>query len=224
VGVWRDRQPALLVIGRSVRGRAILAQRQGPSDAPFALLVLGQMHGSEPRGRDVVRWIRTFDAPGLVQVWTISSMNPDGAALSRRTNARGVDLNRNFPRGWVHRWSRPWFFPGRAPASEPETRAVMAFLDHLRPDLVVSLHQAFNAIDTRSGKTAVWSRRLAAALGLPTRSVPCGTGPCTGTLTGWFNARAPGVALTVELPRAVPAALARSYARAILAVGARLAD
>ena len=27
-------------------------------------------------------------------------MNPDGAAADRRTNAHGVDLNRNFPRYW----------------------------------------------------------------------------------------------------------------------------
>ncbi|HET7900334.1 MAG TPA: DUF2817 domain-containing protein [Candidatus Nanopelagicales bacterium] len=220
---WRAAAPSSLVIGRSVLGRAIVAMRQGPADAPYVLLVLGQMHGSEPRGRAVVAWVRRLAPPSQVQVWTISTMNPDGAAAGRRTNARGVDLNRNFPRGWVYRWTQPFFYPGRAPASEPETRAVMAFLDRLRPGLVVSLHQAFNSIDVGSGKTVVWAARLAGALHLPQRSVPCGTGPCTGTMTQWFNAGHPGVGVTVELPRTVTSSMALAYARGILAVGARLA-
>lgn len=220
---WRASAPATVVVGRSARGRAIVATRQGRADAPYVLLVLGQMHGSEPRGRAVVDQVRRLAPPAQVQVWTISTMNPDGAAAGSRTNARGVDLNRNFPRGWVYRWTRPWFYPGRAPASEPETRAVMAFLDRLRPGLVVSLHQAFNSIDVGSGKSVLWAARLAAALGLPQRSVPCGTGPCTGTLTQWFNAGHPGVAITVELPRTVTTSRALAYARGILRVGARLA-
>ncbi len=220
---WRATAPATVLVGRSVRGRAIVATRQGRADAPFVLLVLGQMHGSEPRGRAVVAAVRALAPPAQVQVWTISTMNPDGAAAGSRTNARGVDLNRNFPLGWVHRWSKPWFFPGRAPASEPETVAMMAFLDRLRPGLVVSLHQAFNSIDVGSGKTVVWAARLAAALHLPQRSVPCGTGPCTGTMGQWFNAGHPGVSVTVELPRTVSSTQALAYARGILRVGARLA-
>jgi hypothetical protein len=220
---WRAAAPATVVVGRSVKGRAIVATRQGRADAPYVLLVLGQMHGSEPRGRDVVAWVRRLAPPSQVQVWTITTMNPDGAAAASRTNARGVDLNRNFPRGWVYRWTRPWFYPGRSAASEPETRAMMTFLDRLRPGLVVSLHQAFTSIDAGSGKTAVWAARLAAAMRLPSRSVPCGTGPCTGTMTQWFNAGHPGSAVTVELPSSVPSSRALFYARAILAVGARLA-
>ena len=220
---WRAAAPATVVVGRSVRGRLIVATRQGRADAPYVLLVLGQMHGSEPRGRAVVAAVGGLAPPAQVQVWTISTMNPDGAAAGSRTNARGVDLNRNFPRGWVYRWTRPWFYPGRAPASEPETVAMMAFLDRLRPGLVVSLHQAFNSIDVGSGKTVVWAARLAAALHLPQRSVPCGTGPCTGTMGQWFNAGHPGVSVTVELPRTVTSAQALAYARGILRVGARLA-
>ncbi|MFN8159128.1 MAG: DUF2817 domain-containing protein [Candidatus Nanopelagicales bacterium] len=220
---WRASAPATVVVGASVRGRAIVATRQGRADAPYVLLVLGQMHGSEPRGRAVVAAIRRLAPPSQVQVWTISTMNPDGSAAGSRTNARGVDLNRNFPRGWVYRWTKPWFYPGRSAASEPETRAMMGFLDRLRPGLVVSLHQAFNSIDVGSGKTVLWAARLAAAMRLPQRSVPCGTGPCTGTMTQWFNAGHPGVGVTVELPRTVTSAMALAYARGILRVGARLA-
>jgi len=221
---WRAQAPASLVIGRSVRGRVIVASRQGPAAAPYVLLVLGQMHGSEPRGRDVVAAVRRLAPPDQVQVWTITSVNPDGAARGTRTNAHGADLNRNFPYLWSPRYTdRTYFWPGPRPTSEPETRATMAFLDQLRPDLVVSLHQHFNAVDAGNGRTRVWALRLAAALHLRTVSVPCSTGPCTGTMTMWFNHGHPGTAVTVELPASVTAARAAAYARGILSVGALLA-
>ena len=219
---WRAAAPATMVIGRSVRGRAIVAHRTGRADAPYVLLVLGQMHGNEPRGRDVVRSLATLAPPAQLQVWTISTMNPDGAVARRRTNARRVDLNRNFPLRW-RRTPGPQrlYFAGHYAASEPETRAMMAFLDRLRPDLVVSLHQAFASVDVSNPRTSVWARQLARALRLRMRAVPC-AGPCTGTLTSWYNAFYAGIAITVELPSAVPPARARYDARAILLVARRL--
>jgi protein MpaA len=220
---WRAAAPATVVVGRSVLGRTIVATRQGPGTAPYVLLVLGQMHGSEPRGRDVVASVRRLAPPAQVQVWTITTMNPDGAARGRRTNARGVDLNRNFPVAWSGRTSnRTYFWPGPAPASEPEARAMMVFLDRVRPDLVVSLHQHFDAVDLSSGRIRTWSLRLAAALRLRARVVPCSTGPCTGTMTQWFNHEHLGAAVTVELPLAVSSALSAFYARGILRVAAAL--
>jgi predicted deacylase len=220
---WRATAPATLVVGRSVQGRAIVATRQGPATAAYVLLVLGQMHGTEPRGRDVVAAVRRLAPPSQVQVWTIVSMNPDGAARGTRSNAHGVDLNRNFPYLWSPTYTnRTYFWPGPSPASEPEVRAMMPFLDRLRPDLVVSLHQHFNAVDLGTGKAKVWSLRLASALHLRAVEVPCSTGPCHGTLTQWFNHVHPGVGVTVELPLTVTASMAAAYARGILRVGALL--
>lgn len=55
---WRASAPSLIAVGTSVRGRPFAARRQGPANAPYVVLVLGQMHGSEPRGRAVVRELR----------------------------------------------------------------------------------------------------------------------------------------------------------------------
>jgi predicted deacylase len=221
---WRGTAPATVLVGHSVLGRPILARRQGPADAPHVLLVLGQMHGSEPRGRDVVRDVTAMLPPAGVQVWTISTMNPDGAAAGRRTNAHGVDPNRNFPYAWSPRYSsRLYYYPGSAPATEPEVVALMGFLDQLRPDLIVSMHQHYNAVDLGgSAQTWPWARRLSTAMRLRATVVPCNIGTCTGTMTSWYNHNHPGVAITVELPLRVPAALATAYARAILRVGAAL--
>ena len=122
VRAWRAAAPVRLVVGSSVRGRQIVALRQGPADAPLVVLVLGQMHGSEPKGRAVVRALRRLAPPGRVQVWSIVTVNPDGAVRGTRRNSRKVDLNRNFPHRWRSVSTRSIYYPGRQPASEPESR------------------------------------------------------------------------------------------------------
>lgn len=218
---WRAQAPAAVLVGRSVQRRSIVARRTGPADASYVVLVIGQMHGSEPKGRDVVREVARLAPPAGVAVWTISTMNPDGARVGKRRNARGVDLNRNFPNRWRRAYTRAIYNPGRRAASEPETRAMMTFLDRLRPDLIVSLHQAFRSVDIGNPKTRVWSVRLARALGLPAVAVPC-RGPCAGTLAGWYNTGFAGYAVTVELPSRVSPSQARRFARSTLSVAAQL--
>ena len=219
---WRAAANARVQVGSSVRGRPIVARRQGPATAPYVVLLLGQMHGSEPGGRAVVRELRKLAPPAQVQVWSIDTMNPDGARLGTRRNARKVDLNRNFPHRWRPGYTQRLYFPGPRAGSEPETRAFMAFVDLLRPDLIVSLHQAFRSVDAGIPRARTWARRLAHAFRLPLVVVPC-RGPCAGTLIGWYNANYAGYAVTVELPSKVAPARARRFARATTHVAALLA-
>ena len=121
-------------------------------------------------------------------------VNPDGLARHTRRNAHGVDLNRNFPHDWVDLDGN--YESGPRPASEPETRAVMAFLREVRPRRVLSFHQPLNGVDTDT-KDSRFARRLARALRLPTTTLDCG-GLCHGTMTSWYNARFAGAALTIE--------------------------
>jgi predicted deacylase len=219
---WRAKAPAIVIVGRSVDGRLIVARRHGSATAPYVGLVLGQMHGSEQRGRAVVAALDAMAPPAQVQLWTISTMNPDGSAVGRRTNAHGVDLNRNWPYRWSPAYATRDFYPGKRPMTEPEVRAMLAFLNHLDPGLIVSFHQHFNAVDQGSGKALAWSQRLAKALTLRLLVVPCNTGPCYGTMTQWFNATHRGSAVTVELPARVTTSMARRYARGTLSVIATL--
>ena len=218
---WRHAAPATLTIGHSVAGRSMVARRQGLSDAPKVIVLIGQMHGDEPRGPDVVREVRRLAFPPTVQVWTISTMNPDGSAAHTRVNAHRVDLNRNFPFMWKANASSATYFPGSRAASEPETQTIMSFLNELRPDLVVSLHQAFRAIDLGPAKARPWIEILSARTHLPIKDVPC-NGICRGTMTGWYNATFVGAAMTVELPRNVSAKQAQIYARAVRSVAVAL--
>lgn len=189
------------VIGRSVGGRAIVAQRQGNPAATRVLVLLGQMHGEEwpgPRSVDVVRAIPTSSTASYA-IWTIRTMNPDGGAIGRRRNDHGVDLNRNFPAKF-HRMADS----GPRALSEPESAAIARFLTWVQPDLVVSLHGFSTAVDTTGGgQRAAWARRFSALSRItPAHAVPCG-GPCQGNMTDWYTAtsRVRGVAFTVEMPR-----------------------
>lgn len=183
------------VLGRSVEGRAIRAYRVGDPRARRTVVVLSAMHGNELAPRVIVRNLRDGARVSGVDLWLVPTYNPDGAADRVRQNARGVDLNRNFPVHW--RDLDGSYESGSGPSSEPETKAVKRFLNDVDPDRIVSFHQPLYGVDVR-GKAPRFGRRLADALRLPVRAFDCG-GVCHGTLTQWFNARHAGVAITVEL-------------------------
>jgi predicted deacylase len=162
------------------------------------MLVIGSMHGDERAGMRVVRRLRAAVLPAGVDLWTIRTMNPDGTAADRRTNADGVDLNRNFPRYWLRSGAGTTKWSGPRAASEPETRAMMRFLRRVHPRTVLSFHQPLHAVDSYRAKSMTLVRRLSRATGLPVRPLDCGDG-CHGTLTDWHNTTLPGRAVTVEL-------------------------
>ncbi|MCD7825849.1 MAG: hypothetical protein LUH14_07815 [Clostridiaceae bacterium] len=63
-----------------------------------------------------------------------------------KSNARGVDLNRNYSTGFGAKWAegrKPGReeYPGCAPASEEETKALMRLVAMLEPDGVVNYHE-----------------------------------------------------------------------------------
>lgn len=190
-----------VLVGRSVRGREIRAFYRGDPAATRVLLVLGQMHGDERAGRDTVRWIWRHLRPAAgTGIWLVPTMNPDGHARRTRKNARGVDLNRNWPTsGWTRTDRGSRYHGGPRPASEPETRAMMRFLASTRPTFIASIHQPLRGIG-RSSKGPSFQARLSRNLGLPRKWFGVGnpTGTVSPTLTGWYNARHPGVAITIE--------------------------
>lgn len=207
--------PSTVVIGRSWEGRQIVAVRQGNARATKVLLVLGQMHGNETRAPLVVDAVRRLKAktPSNVAIWTIRTMNPDGAAHGTRRNAHNVDLNRNFP----YLWSASVNYPAPRSVSEVETRALYNFLRFIRPDVVVSFHQPFGLIDGDSPKSRPWAYFLANYTGVPVGIAGC-SGPCYGTMTSWFNARFPGWAMTFEFDDYPSQALIDRTARTLVTV------
>src|SRR3954466_2334431 len=128
-----------MVFGHSVQGRPLEVTRVGEPDAPVRVLVVGDVHGNEPAGEAIVARLRRAPEDG-VALWLVRTANPDGRALGTRQNARGVDLNRNFPWRW-RPGARGTSFRGPKPGSEPETRALMRLVRRVRPQLAVYYHQ-----------------------------------------------------------------------------------
>jgi hypothetical protein len=211
-------------IGESVQGRPIYAYRLGEPAGPGVptVVLIGAMHGNEQQTRPALWAIKDGEPVVGAELWLLPTYNPDGIAAGSRRNAHGVDLNRNFPHGWVDLDGN--YESGPRPASEPETRAVMRFLARVRPDRILSFHQPLHGVDTDT-KDRAFAERVARILRLPRTTFDCG-GVCHGTMTGWFNARFPGSALTVELgPSPGTAWLRETFAPRILrAVGVEPGD
>ncbi|RMG93491.1 MAG: hypothetical protein D6705_18580 [Deltaproteobacteria bacterium] len=156
-----------IVLGATVEGRPLRAVRMGRSAAPAVLLVAG-IHGNELFGpRLAAAFVADLvsDAGRPLRddadVWVVPVANPDGYARTvrrrgrgplsaLRTNARGVDLNRNFPLPTGCR-RPPWpgagadrigaaTYRGPAPLSEPESRALADLSRRIRPVVAASLH------------------------------------------------------------------------------------
>lgn len=204
-----------LTIGTSVQGRAILAYRIGNPLARTRAVLVGQFHGDEPAGRAAATAIVSGStAYHYVDLWVVPSANPDGAANRTRKNAHGVDLNRNFSVGW--RYTDPpssGYYQGPSPFSEPESRALAAFLREVRPKYVVGMHQPLYGVDTDGIKNWTFQHRLVVRTGLPAKAFTC-NGGCRGTAAQWLDATLPGSMVTVELSGTVTAAAALATTQA----------
>jgi protein MpaA len=183
------------VIGHSVKGRPIVAYELGDPSSANKAVVMSTIHGNEQRIRLIPDALRDGRPLRGIDLWVIPVVNPDGLARDTRTNAHGVDLNRNFPYRWAR--LRGGYYSGPRAASEPETRALMAFFADVRPRRVVSFHQPLHGVDVSTPGSRSFARRLARGLDLPRKNLTCG-GACHGTFTEWYMHRHPGVAVTVE--------------------------
>lgn len=203
------------VIGHSVRGRPIVAYERGDRTAP-PTLVVGVIHGSEPAGLAVIAQLRRLPLPPHVHLWLVPAANPDGLAAGTRQNAHGVDLNRNWPMAWVHN-GVPWdgYYSGPKPMSEPENRAMRAFIVRIKPKLTIWYHQPLAEVYGSDPHVAVL-KRYAQLSGLPYRQL---TAP-RGAVTRWQRRQFPGSpAFVVEFPAGqISTATARRNAKAVLAL------
>lgn len=208
-------------IGTSAGGRPILAERHGtPGGLP--VLVIGVIHGNEDAGVAIVDVLRGAAVPEGIELWLIESLNPDGQAAQLRGNANLVDLNRNFPHDWTPIASPgEWEYSGTGPASEPETRAIIAFAERVQPRLTIWYHQDLFRLTPARGFDGELRARYAELTGLPIAPVTGGT--YTGVAATWMRRTVPNaVSFIVELGPTLSAEEAVVHASAVLDLTTRL--
>ncbi|KAK9270197.1 hypothetical protein L1049_025773 [Liquidambar formosana] len=136
-------------IGKSVKGVPLwvmeISDRPGEEEAEPAFKFIGNVHGDEPVGRELLLLLANWLCDNYmrdplatliienVHLHILPSMNPDGFSLRRRGNANNIDLNRDFP---------DQFFPLNDDVGmrQPETRAIMRWLKEIRFTASASLH------------------------------------------------------------------------------------
>ncbi|MEX6509212.1 DUF2817 domain-containing protein [Jiella sp. M17.18] len=203
---------------RSVDGRSITANIFG--DGASAVLMIGGIHGNEPSGARLVAHVRRWLAlhPSAYAgrtVVLVAKANPDGLAHHTRTNARGVDLNRNFPSSdWGTKPRRNGDNPGVRPASEPATRFLLKRMARFRPWLIVSVHAPYHQVDIDGPAMAVARRMSRHDHDRITRSIGY---PVPGSLGTYAGKEKHISVVTLELGRRSDQKIWRAQKAALLA-------
>jgi protein MpaA len=151
-------------------------------------------------------------------------VNPDGTALNQRGNANRVDLNRNFPYNWA-KMGKPgyWQYAGPARASEPETKAVVAFMREIKPALGIWYHQDLNMISPGEGLEGTMRNAYSRLTGIPIKRITGGR--YTGVAATWQrNTIKNGMAFVVELGETLDTAQAKVHSSAVLNISMLLRD
>jgi len=181
------------------------------------LLIHAAIHGEESETTIALsQALRQLSQPSP-HCAVVLAVNPDGVIRGTRGNARGVELNRNFPtQDWqpnpvAHRFTLDdprdvALSPGEAPGSEVETQALIGLVDELRPEAVIALHAPLACIDdANQGELGRW---LAERTGLP--HVPDVGYPTLGSFGTWGAENAVPV-VTYEFPLTTIDALSREH-------------
>jgi protein MpaA len=185
--------------GRSVRGAELRVHLPA---RPRTLLVAG-LHGEEPETVQLARGVLERVDAAEATCAIVLCANPDGIADGARQNARGVDLNRNFPAATWRAGTTPSYpagidpaervpanrtnlsSTGSAPLSEPESAALAALVERLEPVLVLDLHSPLELVLTTPLVPAEIARELAGAAGLELTD-ELGS-PVPGALRDWLG-------------------------------------
>lgn len=194
-----------IVIGYSVQDRPLEVHRFGTG--PTGRLIVAGMHGGGEYNTIqladlLIAYLQGHPeiVPADVTLYILRDLNPDGEAREHsylgRTNANRVDLNRNWDAKWQKDWpragcwTRTYVTGGKSPGSEPETQALMAFIQNHHFDALINYHSAALGIFAGGLPPDDYSIRLAQTVAAVTtyHYPPIDTGcKYTGGFTDWAN-------------------------------------
>lgn len=204
--------------GRSVQNRPLTFIRRGNPNG-VRVVVVGVIHGDEPAGLAVIDLLKKASLPSNIDLWILPMLNPDGYLLKTRQNANKVDLNRNFPVNWKPIGEKGfWQWSGLAPATEPETAAMLQFGRIVQPEFSVWYHQDYFRISPGSGREGQIRKRYAELVDLPLLRITGGS--YSGTAAMWSETlnKNDTMSLTVEFGKGLREGEAQANASAVITV------
>lgn len=145
------------IIGQSVNGLPLEVYTFG--SGKHERMIVADIHGGDEwntltLANQLIAYVNQYPniIPNDVTLYILPSLNPDGEVRAHnkygRVNSNGVDLNRNFPINWQANWDRAgcWNYlstsGGSTAGSEPETRALMDFIQGHNIEALISYHSA----------------------------------------------------------------------------------
>lgn len=139
----------LFSIGKSVEGRDLwvvkISDNVELDEAEPEFKFISSMHGNEITGRELTQFFikdviegygvdsKITNLVNNTEIFIMPSMNPDGSLRKQRGNARGFDLNRDFPD-----WTRGDV--NSTKSRQPETIALMNFQKRRQFSLSANFH------------------------------------------------------------------------------------
>ncbi len=209
--------------GHSVQGRPLVYASFGDPAARNTTLVFSMVHGDEVTplyvGLKLAQWMRENQSrfPGT-RIVIAPLVNPDSFYRKprTRTNARGVDVNRNLPTAdwnanalkfWKTKFSsNPRRYPGRKAGSEPETEFQVELIKKVQPQKILSIHAPLNFMDYDGPSNLTLARfpkeYVRECLKLRSRLKAVSGGFFPGSLGNYAGQERGIPTLTLELPTA----------------------
>lgn len=155
-----------------------------PSNMPVSL-VIGVFHGDEPQGKFLIEeylkrqpTLSPTSKSGRNKsnnLLFIPCLNPDGMQLGQRTNANGVDLNRNFPtKNWGENLGdnatcddeKSAYYGGISAGSETEAQFLIDTIEEFNPQTILTLHAPYKVVNY-DGPAKELAEKISAIINYP---------------------------------------------------------
>lgn len=145
----------------------------------------------------------------FIRRWKLKRMNEGSNDFARwKANAKGIDLNRQYPSGWEQIKAGPTkpyyqFYKGKKPLQARESVAITHFTKKVKPTIAVAYHSSGREVfwNYKNGKNLGRDRRIAEKVAKTTKyqlSKPSKNATGAG-YTDWFITNFHLPAMTIEI-------------------------
>lgn len=194
-------------LGHSAGDNVITGKILRTQHAKRKILLVAGIHGDQTEGIAFMQYFCGEFACSQVSafeqdIFLLPVLNPDGLFSFLRYNAKGVDINRNFPTPNWQPIKNEKYSNGEKAASEPETRIFLQVIEKFKPDLIISFHSGGAPMIYFSHKAELYAQAISQKNNMPIqKSVEK---PLSGSLQDYAGLVKNIPTLVIEFERGLP--------------------